>query len=568
MFLVLVCESDALAVTGFSVLTYSLASCPAGWNNMEANALYAGRTIKGTSTNAGTTVGTAMTTAEYPQHYHRTTLSFETTFPASPRSFDAVVEGSSPPYFNLALNYLHLWYYGEYLDEEESTRPYPIIHLNLCKSDQSSSFYLPPGMVFFAPNENPSCPSGTTMLAQSDGRLLVFGSSAADVSSPKVSPAGPVGSGAEIGRHTHPMPATITGQLANSQNVYTTSSDTSCTSGTLVPAVRPANGILNFNVVNTGESIPLGVPYVQLSACEVLNSGSGILGTEHPRPHRNLIFYYANQACPEDWEDSTTRTDSPDSVNAPYANLVGRVVINRPVQVNSAFAGRIYGNPQPFTSASNTAWSGANHPSHSHTYSDTWGNRGTFISGQYTCVNPNDFISLSSITHLFSSGVESTSAGNLIPYRVMRGCSPIATSAPSKSPSKSPSRSPSRTPTTSAPSKSPSRAPTTSSPSASPVVLACRPSHGMNKVTCEKKIKSCKIQNVLMKWSGVGCRIKGKAAGDGGCQCVGYCGYKCRAACNADKTCLWVPTLGGCVVKSTRVKGGQMQQCIASPAGR
>lgn len=56
-----------------------------------------------------------------------------------------------------------------------------------------------------------------------------------------------------------------------------------------------------------------------------------------------------------------------------------------------------------------------------------------------------------------------------------------------------------------------------------------------------RKPISWKAGEIAMKWYSVGCTINGKKEFDGGCQCDGYCGFKCKSACNnsAGKLCVW-----------------------------
>ena len=140
------------------------------------------------------------------------------------------------------------------------------------------------------------------------------------------------------------------------------------------------------------------------------------------------------------------------------------------------------------------------------------------------------------------------------------GSALIFVSPPTFSPSAAPSMLPSQTPSnvpTQSPSITPStRAPTTDAPS-SPI--GCRPEFGASINECLSRIKVCRDQRVLMKWSGEGCRKKGVALGDGGCQCTGYCGYRCKSACNRDKTCHWKQNR--CYVKTTNEVGGPISVC-------
>ena len=146
---------------------------------------------------------------------------------------------------------------------------------------------------------------------------------------------------------------------------------------------------------------------------------------------------------------------------------------------------------------------------------------------------------------------------------------------PSQKPSKSPSKSPSSTPSSSPfikPFAMPSLSPSTQAPTitvspttGTPSTSDCRPEFGASINQCSSLVKVCRAQQILMKWSGKGCRgKKGVVLGDGGCQCVGYCGYRCKSACNRDKTCHWKQDR--CLVKATNQAGGPIPACPALTA--
>lgn len=52
-----------------------------------------------------------------------------------------------------------------------------------------------------------------------------------------------------------------------------------------------------------------------------------------------------------------------------------------------------------------------------------------------------------------------------------------------------------------------------------------------------------------------------KRQGDGGCQCKGYCGYKCKAVCNRDKECYWDAEAGACYSKESGFPGAPINVC-------
>jgi hypothetical protein len=94
----------------------------------------------------------------------------------------------------------------------------------------------------------------------------------------------------------------------------------------------------------------------------------------------------------------------------------------------------------------------------------------------------------------------------------------------------------------------------------------CLPRNAMNEDQCNLRIGHCAFHqnNVLMKWTGPGCRGRnGKLLQDGGCQCDGYCGYKCKAACNSDpyNMCAWNATRGVCTYKDGGADGFPMGVC-------
>ena len=87
----------------------------------------------------------------------------------------------------------------------------------------------------------------------------------------------------------------------------------------------------------------------------------------------------------------------------------------------------------------------------------------------------------------------------------------------------------------------------------------CKPDYTVNHVQCVSRNIKCRG---VLKWVGKGCRSKKrKIAGDGGCQCRGYCGYTCRGACNKDKECVWATARNACYVKATGQPGGPIASC-------
>jgi alpha-tubulin suppressor-like RCC1 family protein len=139
----------------------------------------------------------------------------------------------------------------------------------------------------------------------------------------------------------------------------------------------------------------------------------------------------------------------------------------------------------------------------------------------------------------------------------------LPTISPTGLPTGLPTFSPSRLPTglstfspTGLPTFSPARLPTRLPTSMN---TECVPNVGLNKEQCLQKVSTCGTSN-SMKWTGKGCTIAGVKQMDGGCQCMGYCGYTCRGACHKDKECVWIPALKTCVNKVTGV-GGPKPKC-------
>jgi hypothetical protein len=87
----------------------------------------------------------------------------------------------------------------------------------------------------------------------------------------------------------------------------------------------------------------------------------------------------------------------------------------------------------------------------------------------------------------------------------------------------------------------------------------CRPEYTLSASRCANRIAACRARGMPMKWTGVGCRRRGRPVGDGGCQCAKYCGYSCRQSCTKDRECTW--RAGSCVQKSTGRPGLPRTQC-------
>jgi hypothetical protein len=102
----------------------------------------------------------------------------------------------------------------------------------------------------------------------------------------------------------------------------------------------------------------------------------------------------------------------------------------------------------------------------------------------------------------------------------------------------------------------------------------CKPSPQTNKKACDKRIQSCGGEpNGGLKWTGRGCRgKKAQRFQDGGCQCVGFCGYQCEGKCRTDSECAWNATLSACTVKGSGVPAGPLATCsppfAAPPPGK
>jgi len=93
----------------------------------------------------------------------------------------------------------------------------------------------------------------------------------------------------------------------------------------------------------------------------------------------------------------------------------------------------------------------------------------------------------------------------------------------------------------------------------------CNPANAMNEAQCLAKRGFCALSSGRdMKWTGPGCRDRrGRLLQDGGCQCLGYCGYKCKAACNRDpfNACAWNDERGVCTYKDGGADGFPMDVC-------
>jgi len=100
----------------------------------------------------------------------------------------------------------------------------------------------------------------------------------------------------------------------------------------------------------------------------------------------------------------------------------------------------------------------------------------------------------------------------------------------------------------------------------------CVPKNSLNEDQCLQRMGSCGSRH--MKWTGPGCREprgkgKGKLLRDGGCQCLFYCGYKCKAACNSDPfdMCAWNDERGVCTNKETHQDGVPITVCPSTGVG-
>lgn len=94
----------------------------------------------------------------------------------------------------------------------------------------------------------------------------------------------------------------------------------------------------------------------------------------------------------------------------------------------------------------------------------------------------------------------------------------------------------------------------------------CRPQNSLTRDECMSRTRRCGRLSIQMKWTGRGCRSEtNKALGDGGCQCLGYCGYKCSEACNADKECFWNTGSNECWSKVDNSTGQAIEDCINPP---
>jgi len=99
----------------------------------------------------------------------------------------------------------------------------------------------------------------------------------------------------------------------------------------------------------------------------------------------------------------------------------------------------------------------------------------------------------------------------------------------------------------------------------------CRPKVGLNQQQCTRLIEGCPFAaGKYFKWTGMGCRNnRGRPLQDGGCQCISYCGYRCKSACNRDpfKLCAWDDEAAVCKVKSSGEIGGPISSCEVGDKG-
>ena len=88
----------------------------------------------------------------------------------------------------------------------------------------------------------------------------------------------------------------------------------------------------------------------------------------------------------------------------------------------------------------------------------------------------------------------------------------------------------------------------------------CLPGSNLTSQQCTVRNASC--NGSKLKWVTSGCTSKsGSPLNDGGCQCHGYCAYKCQAACNSDGECTWNKKKKKCFVKAKKRVGAPISSC-------
>jgi len=116
---------------------------------------------------------------------------------------------------------------------------------------------------------------------------------------------------------------------------------------------------------------------------------------------------------------------------------------------------------------------------------------------------------------------------------------------------------------------------TTPIPSSSPstgsnaTTKDCHPHPKYKRNQCEPLISSCADGGLGLKYAGQGCvnANNGNPFYDGGCQCLGYCGYRCRSACEKDSECYWNNDLRACALNGQNLPGQRLTTCPSVTSG-
>ena len=439
------------------LVTYmSASSCPSGWQDLTSNATYAGRVIKGAQTSLMQTVGTSLAADTVPEHTHTTWTSAD--LPSSAwSSFAGTTLLSASKVAGCAVNagtFIDTTVVNSYTASDgtgtmsTNTANLPFVNLLLCKFVSGASFKVPANVVAFMDTTG-SCPTTSGWagdFSDANGRLLVFAPSSTPVSSANLSPASAVTGLSPLGQHTHTFnAASITPLAAYSSNYQCPSGSPATTA--FLPA-SPPTPQLTWPAGGSVGSADLGIPYVSMRAC-VAGDGTGP-SQEPPVP---AIFFYNGDSCPSPWRDSLA--------TFPSLNLGNRFLIT---YTGSGSLGVALGGD-----ALNNA---LGHDDHNHTLTEaafTFTTKACYAANSGTAMTrlieyggylPNNGYGFTVMTTGATSVADSIST--LVPYRLMRACSPGAvTNSPTASPTKLPTKFPT---TTRSPTQIPSSAPTQTTP--------------------------------------------------------------------------------------------------------
>ena len=434
---------------------FSTATCPPGWTLSP----HGGRLIKGATANVGATWDVPLA-ADTPPAAH--THTFNTSVPQAWGSLDP---GWMPGFPNIRpgnnlgvvfeswsaatgpVNTPTNWFWkfeaqflaGTTGGESDSL---PFVSLTLCEftSGTAPPFHVPVGLMTFFADGGGACPTGFAPYNAADGRFLVVAAPDVVTVVNSTNSATPVSAVGAIGRHAHVTPNhTFTpfqagvnlAAITNTANYF---------------ASQPAyyTGTATFGSVPTS-SADLGLPTAQLRVCVAMSptTDAAVAAT---LPPDGSIFFSANAACPESWRDAANVTGQ--------TSLAGRLIVAR-AGGGATSPLTTFGSSTPLSLAT----SGTPSPRpHFHGSSSSWTSTRDswcyYLSAAPTSTRTCGQASPSSTFKVPQTGpysisfqVSSVGLDALVPYAVLRACTPpLPSASPTRSPTL-PTRSPTLQPT-------------------------------------------------------------------------------------------------------------------------